>query len=119
MKAGPGQGWRRTASLVQTPMVPVVPWKPLRIPRVLGPGPSPLNQPEPAPRDPVRSTSPSGSTHSAPSMFSEAQPMKTEVGPKPTQPAVLATTELEQPTPGMLRLRPTFMASAWTAAPMA
>ena len=86
---------------------------------MLGPGPSPQNQPEPAPSEPVRSSSPFGRTHSAASMFSLAQPMEIEVGPKPTQPAVLARAELEQPTPGTFRVRPTFIASAWTTAPMA
>ena len=117
--AGPGQGCRRMAIFVQTPRDPVLPWKPRRMPRVLGPGPSPQNQPEPAPRDPVRTTSPLGRTHSAPSMFSLAQPIDIEVGPKPTQPAVLASGALEQPTPGTFRVSPTFMASACTTAPIA
>ena len=45
-------------------------------------------------------------------MFSLAHPMKMEVGPNPTQPAVLARTELLQPTPGTLQVSPTFIASA-------
>jgi len=72
------------------------------MPRVLGPGPSPQNQPDPQP-----------------SMFSLAQPIEIEVGPNPTQPAELAKGELEQPTPGMFIVRPSFIASAWTTAPMA
>src|SRR5450830_118223 len=112
MKVGPGHGCRRIDIRVQIPKEPAVPCLPLRIPLVLGPGPSPQNQPEPAPREPVLRISPLGRTHSAPRRFSLAQPMEIDVGPNPTQPEVLATTELLQPTPGILIVRPTFMVSA-------
>src|SRR5512136_2430992 len=112
MLLGPGQGCNRTAMRVQTPNDPAVPIFPRNVPRMLGPGPSPQNHPEPAPSEPVRSTSPLGNTHSAPRMFSLAQPIEMEVGPKPTHPAELATTELLHPTPGIFSVKPCFMASA-------
>ncbi len=62
-------------------MPPREPIAPRQMPRTLGPGPSPQNQPSPEPSEPVRTISPSGVTHSMPSTFSEFPPMKYVKGP--------------------------------------
>jgi hypothetical protein len=45
--------------------------------------------------------------------------MKSDEGPNATQPAVPARVELEQPTPAIFRLKPRFIASTCTTAPIA
>jgi hypothetical protein len=60
-----------------------LPRVPRQMARTLGPGPSLQNQPSPEPRDPVRTISPSGVTHSMPSTFSALPPMKYVSGPAP------------------------------------
>ena len=90
-----------TAIFVQIPEVPAVPKIPRSIPLWLGPGPSPQNHSPSEPSEPVLSTSPFGRTHSDARRFSGVEPMEIVPGPNPTQPAVLASVELEQPTPGM------------------